>query len=131
VNSSRNNNAALFVTVLSACLGLVVVGVPVQALTQHLATTADASLTAKEKAEDSSISKLQQPSIDQAQKLAATHNSYFSLDGCSKRGEPEEVSYKNTKALTDNNQVLIITHLPRAALSERLGEEARGQLSRV
>ena len=131
VRKPRITNSSLFVTVLSACLGLVVVSVPVQALAQHLATMTDASLSAKAKIEVSSISKIQQPSSKQARKLAATRNSHFSLSNRREYNQPDRVLYRNTKALTNHNQVLIVTHLPRAALSEKLGEEASGKLSRV
>jgi len=108
-----------------------VVSVPVQALAQHLATMTDASLSAKEKIEVSSILKIQQPSSKQARKLAATRNSHFSLSNRREYNQPDRVLYRNTKALTNHNQVLIVTHLPRAALSEKLGKEASGKLSRV
>lgn len=229
MNSSRNINASLFVTVISACLGLLIVGVPVQAqspsaskgagcsdrtspevealLNEHafihpiakfisnvgivislkqydlakhdseefevrigndgdfeILSFADnkwLNIAAETSAkrikldfdiiptkfylndnkwkqvadnltyisflfEDSSLvvtSKLEQPSIAHAQKLAATYNSYFSLGACRERGEADEVLYQNTKALADNNQVLIVTHLPRAALSELLARK--------
>jgi hypothetical protein len=110
-------------TVLSACLGLVVVGVPVQTIAQHLATTTDASQSAKEKIEDSSSSKIEQSSSKQSRKLAATHNSQFSVDNHHKYHQPDKVLYQNTKPLTNNNQVLIVTHLPRAALSELLAKK--------
>lgn len=67
--------------------------------------------------------KAEQPSPEQAQKLAAIYNSYFSLGSCRERGEPEEIFYKNTKALVENNQVLIVTRLPRAGLSELLAKK--------
>jgi hypothetical protein len=67
--------------------------------------------------------KAEQASPEQAQKLAAIYNSYFSLGSCRERGEPDEVLYQNTKALVENNQVLIVTRLPRAGLSELLAKQ--------
>jgi hypothetical protein len=75
----------------------------------------NSSLIIKAKAEHSSP--------EQAQKLAATYNSYFSLGSCRERGEPDEVLYQNTKALVENNQVLIVTRLPRAGLLELLAKQ--------
>jgi hypothetical protein len=131
VHKPRTTNSSLFVTVLSACLGLVVVSVPVQALAQHLATMTDASLSAKAKIEVSSISKIQQPSSKQARKLAATRNSHLSLSSRREYNQPDVILYRNTKALTNHNQVLIVTHLPRAALSELLAKKPAARLSRV
>jgi hypothetical protein len=66
--------------------------------------------------------------LAQAQKLAAAYNSYFSLGVARKRVEPEAVPYQNSKALVEQNRVLIVTHLPRAALSDSLAK-ASGELS--
>jgi hypothetical protein len=55
-----------------------------------------------------------------AQKHAAVYNSYFSFGRCSADGEAKVILYQNTKALTENNQVLVVTRLPRAALAELL-----------
>lgn len=76
--------------------------------------------------EDSSLvvkTQTEQPSPAQAQKLAATYNSYFSLGSCRERGEPDQVLYENTKALVEDNRVVIVTHLARAALSDLLAKE--------
>ena len=40
-------------------------------------------------------------------------------------GQPAEILYQNTKALTDKTEVLLITHLPRAALSDSPSEIAK------
>ena len=66
---------------------------------------------------------IQQESPEQAQKLAATYTSAFLAAGCRERGKPAELFYENTQALAANNQVLIVTRLPRAALSVPLVEK--------
>lgn len=45
-------------------------------------------------------------------------DSYYPSSDCRERGVPEAIFYKNTKALGDTNRVLIVTNLPRAALSD-------------
>lgn len=117
-------------TVISACLGLVVVGVPAHALVEHLTTTTDAAQLVKKRLEDSIISKLKQPSSEQARQLAATHNPRSSAEIHYEHRQPDAILYQNTKALADNNQVLIVTHLPRAALSDLPAQKAGGKLSR-
>jgi len=59
----------------------------------------------------------QQLSPQQARKLAAVSNSYFQIAACQPVGEPAEVLYQNDKALTDVNQILVVTRLPRAGLA--------------
>ncbi len=75
--------------------------------------------------EDSSLvvkAKAKQSSPEQADKQAALYNSYFSLGSCRERGQPEGILYQNTRALVENNQVLVVTRLPRAALSVMLAK---------
>jgi hypothetical protein len=55
-------------------------------------------------------------------KLAAASNSYFQIDICQAQIEPTENLYKNSRALTDKHPHLVVTHLPRAALSRLLAE---------
>jgi len=125
VNSSRHFNTSLFVTVLSACLGLLIIGVPAQAQT-GLAT--DITWQSKAPAVVKSLLN-RQPFISplagfvvQVEKLAAIYNAHFSFDSCPERGEPEAIFYQNTRALSENNQVLVVTRLPRAALSVLLAK---------
>ena len=58
----------------------------------------------------------QRLSPQQARKLAAVSNSYFQIAACQPQGEPAEVFYQNTRALTDKNRILVVTRLPRAGL---------------
>jgi hypothetical protein len=118
----RLNNATFFVTVMSACLGLLIGGVPLEAhARQGSANAADKSQSATNATEPESPA--------QAQKLAATYNSAFSMGGCREHGEPAEVFYTNTRALADNDQVLIVTRLPRAGLGRPAGGQTGGKLS--
>lgn len=63
-----------------------------------------------------------QPSPEQASKLAVVYNSYFQIATCQTRGEPEELFYQNTRALNDQSKLLVVTSLPRAALTRLLAE---------
>ncbi|HEX8776395.1 MAG TPA: hypothetical protein VF735_22690 [Pyrinomonadaceae bacterium] len=109
MHTSRITNASLFVTVLSACLGLVMTGVPAHAHTQPgLAAAVNRSQALVAGAAS-------QP--QQARKLAAVSNSYFQIAACQPAGEPAEVFYQNNKALTNLNRLLVVTRLPRAGLA--------------
>lgn len=64
----------------------------------------------------------EQKSFEQAQKLAVNYNASFLYQACHKQDELERSFYENTHALVENNKILIITRLPRAALDELLAE---------
>jgi hypothetical protein len=122
VNESRNTNTPLFITVLCACLGLLVVGAPAQGSARQAATeVAQYGTSAIHlRLAASAVSSLQVLKIDDR----------WLPDPAAREGQPEEILYQNTKALTDNNQVLLITHLPRAALSEQPAKPPKACLSR-
>jgi hypothetical protein len=119
VNEARNTNTPLFITVLCACLGLLTVGAaPAQGSTRQAATEVvqyGASSTCLRLAA-SAVSTLQVLKID---------DRWLPDSVAQAKGQPAEILYQNTKALTDNNQVLVITHLPRAALSDSPSEIAK------
>ncbi|HEX8143349.1 MAG TPA: hypothetical protein VF553_12185 [Pyrinomonadaceae bacterium] len=123
MHTSRINNASLFVTVLSACLGLVMTGVPAHAHTQPgigVAVERSQALVAG--------TTSQQLSPQQARKLAAAANSYFQIAACHIRLEPAEVFYHNTLALSGTDQLLVVTRLPRAGLPALLAEQQRATI---
>jgi hypothetical protein len=112
VNESRNTNTPLFITVLCACLGLLMVGVPpaqgsarqtATEVGQYVASSTRLRLAA------SVVSSLRVLKID---------DRWLPDSATQAEGQPTEILYQNTKPLTNNNQVLLITHLPRAALSD-------------
>lgn len=115
MHTSRITNASLFVTVLSACLGLVMTGVPAHAHTQPGIITAVNGSQALVAGAAS-----QQLSPQQARKLAAVSNSYFQIAACQPQGEPAEVLYQNHRAFADVNRILVVTRLPRADLPAAL-----------
>ncbi len=124
MNEPRNTNAPFSITVLCACLGLLITGVPAEinarqaapeAVYQYVASSSRLRLAA------SAVSSLQVLNVD------ARWLPDFAAQA---KGQPEVVLYQNTKALTDNNQVLLITHLPRAALSEQPAKSLQACLSR-
>ena len=136
----HRTNTSLFVTVLSACLGLLIVGVPTQAEAKSAKEACSKKATPEIKAlldEHSfirplaefianvskiiSLRKYDHP--EQARKLTSTSNSYFSIGSGRERNQPTEVLYQNTKALVENNQVLIVTRLPRAGLADLLAKQ--------
>jgi hypothetical protein len=112
MHTSRITNASLFVTVLSACLGLSMTGVSsAQTQAQHRAGAAvneSHALVLKAFSQHLSPQKVR--------KLAATNSSYFQLTVCHVEGVPAEIFYQNSRALGDKNHLLVVTRLPRAAL---------------
>ena len=122
MHTSRITNASLFVTVLSACLGLAMTGVPAHAHTQQgIATAVNRSQALVAGAAS------QQLSPQQARKLAAASNPYFQMAACHVHVERVEVFYQNTRALSNKDQLLIVTRLPRAALATLLAEGASSE----
>lgn len=125
MNSSRHINTSLFVTVISACLGLLIVGVPVEGQVRRAAdikwsdkAPAGVKSLLNNKAFISPLASF----VVQAQKIAAAYNPHSSFGSYGDRSEPVEISYQNSKALVRNNQVLIVTRLPRAGLSDSLAK---------
>jgi hypothetical protein len=116
VNESRNTNTPLFITVLCACLGLLTVGaLPAEGYVRQAATETvqyGASSTRLSLAV-SAVSTLRVLKID---------DRWLPDSVAETKGQPAEILYQNTKALTDNIELLLITHLPRAALSDAPSE---------
>jgi hypothetical protein len=112
MHTTRITNASLFVTVLSACLGLVMTGVPARAHAQQGIRTA----VNESQALVTSVTA-QHLSPQQARRFAATGNSYFQLAVCRAHGETARLFYQNPRALNDKDQVLVVTRLPRAGLA--------------
>jgi hypothetical protein len=110
--TSRITNASLFVTVLSACLGLVMTGVPAPAHTQQGIATA----VNRSQALVAGNAASQQLSPQQARKLSALSNSYFQIAVCQAQNESAATFYQNSRALTDVNRILVVTRLARAGL---------------
>lgn len=115
MQTPRITNASLFVKALSACLGLLMTGLPAaHAHTRQEIATAVSESQALAAATVSS----QQLWPQQAYKLAAVSNSYSQVAACYLHREPAGPLYQNSRALVDKNQLLVVTHLPRAALSQ-------------
>ena len=113
VNESRNTNAPLSITVLCACLGLLIIGVPahtnahqaVTEVTHHYGVSPIRLSLAV-----STVSSLHALKVD---------GRWLPDAAVQAKGQPEVILYQNTKALSDKPEVFLITHLPRAALSEQ------------
>lgn len=119
MHSSRITNASLFVTVLSACLGLVSTGAP---SAQAHARTGMTAMVNESQALIATATAAGQLSPQQTLKLAATSNSFFHLDICRAQCGGEENLYRNSRALTGKYRLLVVTRLPRAALGRPLAE---------
>ncbi|HEV2912647.1 MAG TPA: hypothetical protein VGX92_04965 [Pyrinomonadaceae bacterium] len=114
MHTSRITNASLFVTVLSACLSLLMTGTPAQAHAQQQQDRATAANKSQALAATDGPCGPQSP--EQARKIAAASNSYFRIAICHATREPAPLLYQNDRALIDRNRVLVVTRLPRASL---------------
>ncbi|HEX8137251.1 MAG TPA: hypothetical protein VF544_06645 [Pyrinomonadaceae bacterium] len=112
MQTPRITSASLFVTVLSACLGLAMAGLPMA----H-AHTQEGIRTAVSKSQALAVgATVQQLSPQQARKLAAVSNSYFQVADCHLSSDEAAPVYENSRALISKNRLLVVTRLPRAAL---------------
>lgn len=113
MNRVRLNNATVFVTVLSACLGLVVIGATSQShrtsasVLSELASAASANLSYSH-------------SSNQGLKLAAAFSSSSLPLALKHEANPAETLYKNTRALNDRDKILVITRRAARASLENL-----------
>ncbi|HEV7844365.1 MAG TPA: hypothetical protein VGO69_11760 [Pyrinomonadaceae bacterium] len=105
----RINNATVFVTVLSACLGLVVAGASSQA---H--QTASSVLSGITSATNANLSYSR--SASQSLKRTAAYTSHSLLFASRSEHKAPKVLYKNTNPLTASHHILVVTHMPRASL---------------
>ena len=112
MDESRNTNAPLFITVLCACLGLLTAGVPAEANARQAATEAAYHYVAS-----STQLRLAASAVSTIKALKVDDRWLADFDRQAK-GQLDPNLYQNSKALTDSHQVLLVTHLPRAALSE-------------
>jgi hypothetical protein len=111
VNEPRNTNPPISITVLCACLGLLIIGVPAQGGVRRVTTEVaqyGASSTQLRLAA-SVVSSLQVLKLDAR---------WLSDSAAQGEGQPQVILYSKTQAHTPINQVLNITCLPRAALSD-------------
>ena len=109
MNATRNTNSSLFSTVLCACLGLLIVGTPLQAYAKLPATAQSAyASTIRSGCGASVVASLQKLKID---------DRWLPDSVAPLEGQTEVILYQNTN-LVPNNQILIVTRLPRAALSD-------------
>ena len=121
VNSSRHLNTPLLLTVFSACLGLLIVGVPVQAIAQSAREGVRCSDKAPAKIEYLLNSKV---FISPLAGFVADLGKLISIEKYDLIGSPRErdesvkIFYQNSQALVRTDEVLIVTRLPRAGLSD-------------
>ena len=125
VNSSRHINTYLLLTVLSACLGLSIVGVPVQAIAQSQREDVGCSEEAPAKIEHFLNSKV---FISPLARFVADLGKLISIEKYDligsrhERNEPVKIFYQNSQSLVPYDEVLIVTRLPRAGLPDLLAK---------
>lgn len=149
MQTTRIHNFSLFVTVLSACLGLLAVGTPAQIYAQPATRAAEKIVFAfadpnicsrYDGVWESDIAHFEvafhldsysfaitttqeQKSFAEAQKFAANYNATFSCEACRAKDEFAHSFYQNTIARVEGNKILIVTRLPRAALEDTQAEQ--------
>lgn len=106
----RINNATVFVTVLSACLGLVAAGASSQ-------VNQTASLVLSEITSATSANLSYSRSSNQSLKLAAAYNARLLPCASQSKIKAPKVLYKNRISLTASQQILVVTRMPRASLN--------------
>ena len=120
VNSSRPINTSLLLTVI-ACLGLLIVGVPVQAIAQSAREDVRCYGEAPARIEQLLNSKVfispLAGFVADLGKLISTEK-HDPVGSGRERAASVRIFYQNSEALIENNEVLIVTHLPRAGLSD-------------
>ncbi|MCA1557149.1 MAG: hypothetical protein LC731_01260 [Acidobacteria bacterium] len=105
----RINNATLFVTVLSACLGLVAAGA-----SSHARPSASCALSEITSATSANL-QYGCASV-QAHKRAPVYMSRTPLVAFHSAAEAPQVLYKNRNPLTSRSQILVVTRMPRASI---------------
>ncbi len=71
--------------------------------------------------------KTEQPKPEYAQKIATDNNSYFQTAIIQEQNKICEVIYQNSESFAENNQVFIVTRLPRGSLEELLKQDAKAE----
>jgi hypothetical protein len=111
MHRARINNTTIFVTVLSACLGLVAAGLPPAQAHQAVSSNFN------ELAAASCARGSYQHSLSRVLKLTAAAHSPRSLPFAAGRDpKPTEILYQNSEAPAGGTRFLIVTHLARASL---------------
>lgn len=107
----RIKNATLFVTVLSACLGLVAAGA-----SSHARHTASSVLS--EIAYPSGAPHSYRSATGKALKLTARYNSPALSSAAQSENSGATILYRNPNPLTAANHILVVTSLPRASIED-------------
>lgn len=120
VNSSRpTNTPTLLLLIIFACLGLLIIGVPVQAAAQPARADVRRSDEAPAKIEQLLNSKVFISPLagffaDLGKLISVEH---YALDGNQATGdEPVKIYYQNDRALVQRDELLVVTHLARAGI---------------
>jgi hypothetical protein len=110
VNESRNTNAPISITVLCACLGLLIIGVPAQSNVRQTATE-----VAQYGAASTHLSLA--ASVVSSLRVLKIEDRWLPDSAARNEGETGIVPDRKPPTHTPINQVLTVTCLPRAALA--------------
>lgn len=108
----RINNATVFVTILSACLGLVAAGASSQA------SQTASSVLSEIACRSSAGLSYGHASNQRAVSFTAIYNSPSWSFAAQSENRGATILYRNANPLTASNHILVITSLPRASLDD-------------
>lgn len=73
---------------------------------------------------ETKVKFLQKNDLD-AHKISVAYDSNLDFQRCKSKNKPDSVIYENTEILSENNQVFIVTRLPRGSLDALLAKDAQ------
>jgi hypothetical protein len=112
VNESRNTNTPISITVLCACLGLLILGVPAQGSSARQAVTEVAQYA-------TSATRLRlAASVVSSLRVLKIEDRWLPDSAAQAEGQPASILYRKTQIHPAINQFLNVTCLPRAAISD-------------
>lgn len=120
MNAPRNNNASIFTALVCACLGVLVAGTPTYAHARRASTEVyrfeNASVIRNRFEASVVVVTLRKLKLD---------DRWLPRPVPRAEASPEENFYRNHKPLAGPHQVLVVSRLPRAGLSDSSAESPK------
>ncbi|HJU56113.1 MAG TPA: hypothetical protein VJ715_16130 [Pyrinomonadaceae bacterium] len=119
MNAPRNNNASIFTALVCACLGVLVVGTPLHAHTRRASTEVyrfERASVIRTGFEASVVVTLRKLKLD---------GRWLPRPAVRAEASPDQNFYRHDKPLAALHQVLVVTRLARAGLSDSSAESPK------
>lgn len=119
MNAPRNNNASIFTAVICACLGVLVVGTPLHAHTRRASSEVyrfESASVIRSGFEASVVVTLRKLKLD---------GRWLPRPVARAEASSEKNFYRNDKPLAALHQVIVVTRLARAGLSDSPAESPK------